>query len=215
MRQIVSGGMALEEKALIDMWFAGADEGTRQALADRAKTVTVRKNQLLLEAGEVQNYVCFLVRGVFRGFLVEADGRDITDCFAARPGDLVMGCNALGAPSQVGLEAMVDSEVLMIPVTVVEPMLQGSLELLRMYNRYLVSALEYHWETKMLLYRCTAMERYRWFLSRYPGLIDSISNKHIASFLGMTPVTLSRLRRQLRSQADGGEEAPGEAAKTE
>ena len=31
----------------------------------------------------------------------------------------------------------------------------------------------------------------------------------------MTPVTLSRLRRQLRSQADGGEEAPGEAAKTE
>ena len=115
----------------------------------------------------------------------------------------------------VGLEAMVDSEVLMIPVTVVEPMLQGSLELLRMYNRYLVSALEYHWETKMLLYRCTAMERYRWFLSRYPGLIDSISNKHIASFLGMTPVTLSRLRRQLRSQADGGEEAPGEAAKTE
>ena len=84
-----------------------------------------------------------------------------------------------------------------------------------MYNRYLVSALEYHWETKMLLYRCTAMERYRWFLSRYPGLIDSISNKHIASFLGMTPVTLSRLRRQLRSQADGGEEAPGEAAKTE
>ena len=191
MRQIVSGGMALEEKALIDMWFAGADEGTRQALADRAKTVTVRKNQLLLEAGEVQNHVCFLVRGVFRGFLVEADGRDITDCFAARPG------------------------VLMIPVTVVEPMLQGSLELLRMYNRYLVSALEYHWETKMLLYRCTAMERYRWFLSRYPGLIDSISNKHIASFLGMTPVTLSRLRRQLRSQADGGEEAPGEAAKTE
>ena len=146
---------------------------------------------------------------------MEADGRDITDCFAARPGDLVMGCNALGAPSQVGLEAMVDSEVLMIPVTVVEPMLQGSLELLRMYNRYLVSALEYHWETKMLLYRCTAMERYRWFLSRYPGLIDSISNKHIASFLGMTPVTLSRLRRQLRSQADGGEEAPGEAAKTE
>ena len=96
----------MEEKALIDMWFAGADEGTRQALADRAKTVTVRKNQLLLEAGEVQNHVCFLVRGVFRGFLVEADGRDITDCFAARPGDLVMGCNALGAPSQVGLEAM-------------------------------------------------------------------------------------------------------------
>ena len=42
------------------------------------------------------------------------------------------------------------------------------------------------------------MGRYQWFLKKYPGLIDEVSNKHIASFLGMTPVTLSRLRQKLK-----------------
>ena len=49
------------------------------------------------------------------------------------------------------------------------------------------------------------MERYQWFLARYPGLISTVNNKHIASFLGMTPVTLSRLRRQVREQGGGQE----------
>ena len=38
----------------------------------------------------------------------------------------------------------------------------------------------------MLMYRCSAMERYQWFLKMYPGLIDLVRNKHVASFLGMT-----------------------------
>lgn len=41
---------------------------------------------------------------------------------------------------------------------------------------------------------------YRRFLKEYPGLIDAVSNKHVASFLGMTPVPLSRLRRKLREE---------------
>lgn len=46
----------------------------------------------------------------------------------------------------------------------------------------------------------SASERYRWFLSNYPGLIDRVPHRHIASFLNMTPVTLSRLRRAEREK---------------
>ena len=46
----------------------------------------------------------------------------------------------------------------------------------------------------------SAMQRYQWFLEEYPGIIHRVSHKYIASFLGMTPVTLSRLRKTLREE---------------
>ena len=52
----------------------------------------------------------------------------------------------------------------------------------------------------MILYRTTAMERYEWFLNYYPGLIDVVPHKYIASFLDMTPVTLSRLRKTMHKE---------------
>ncbi|MEQ2617002.1 hypothetical protein AAAT94_07475 [Intestinimonas aquisgranensis] len=42
------------------------------------------------------------------------------------------------------------------------------------------------------------MERYQWFLEAYPGLIDQVTHRYVASFLEMSPVTLSRLRSALR-----------------
>lgn len=46
---------------------------------------------------------------------------------------------------------------------------------------------------KIVLYQRTTKERYAWFQKKYPALIDRISNKYIASFLRMNPVTFSRL----------------------
>ncbi len=61
-----------------------------------------------------------------------------------------------------------------------------------------MDAFAMHWEIKTMICRNNAMQRYQWFLKTYPRLVDRISNKHVASFLGITPVTLSRLRRTLR-----------------
>ena len=175
-------------------------EQIRQLL-DGSKTESVPKGTLLVEAGEYQTHIPFLLEGIFRGFLIDTEGRDVTDCFAHRYGDVLMGCNGPGAPSCISMEAVTDGEILLIPVQTVTEQLDCQLLLLQKYNHYLMQALKRHWEEKMLLHRCSAMQRYQWFLKAYPGLIDTVSNKHIASFLGMTPVTLSRLRRQLREEA--------------
>lgn len=167
-------------------------------LLDSAKIEQVKKGKLLIESGEQQIKIPFLISGIFRGFVVDVDGSDITDCFAFQRKDVVIGCNGLEAPSRINIEAIVDSEVLTIPTQCIVEALSLQLELMKVYNVYLIDALDRHWEEKMLMHRCSAMERYQWFLKKYPGLIDMVCNKHIASFLGMTPVTLSRLRRQLR-----------------
>lgn len=185
-------------KSCLENWLHISDITAMQRLAQAAQIVSIKKNCMLVEPGEIQEQIPILLSGVCRGFLLDADGRDITDCFVYRPGEVVMGCNPLGTPSQINLETIADCEVLFLPLSIVLPLMDSCPELMSIYNRYLVEALERHWEEKILMHRCSAMQRYQWFLKNYPGLIDTVSNKHIASFLGMTPVTLSRLRRQLR-----------------
>lgn len=167
-------------------------------LAEEARIESIKRGCKLVEIGEIPTHLMILVEGVYRGYLLDEDGIDVTDCIAFHRGDIVMGCNQLGQPSMVNIEAVTNVEVLTIPMTAVLGLMKTSAELWQLYNRFLQEALMRHWNCKMLLLRCSAMERYRWFLEQYPGMIDVVNNKHIASFLGMTPVTLSRLRRQLR-----------------
>lgn len=47
---------------------------------------------------------------------------------------------------------------------------------------------------KTILCQNTATQRYDWFCKEYPGLIERVNNRYAASYLGMTPVTFSRLR---------------------
>lgn len=177
-----------------------SEEPVLQELLADAKYEYVKKGTLLIEPGEVQTHMPVLIKGVFRGFLLDEDGRDITDCFAVSPGDIVAGCNVMEGPSLISMEAVTDCQVAMLPMAAVKEKMGRNMEALQLYNRYLMKALQRHWEEKMLMHCCNAMQRYQWFLKMYPGLIDTVCNKHIASFLGMTPVTLSRLRRQLREE---------------
>jgi len=182
-------------------------------LANIARLENLKKGQLLIEEGEPQTKIPFLLRGILRGFLVDAEGREITDCFAYHPRDIVMGCNQLGEPSKISIEAIIDTELLSLPAAPCMELLEEYPELVKLHNSYLLEALGRHWEEKILMHRCSAANRYQWFLNTYPGLINHISNKYIASFLGITPVSLSRIRRSLREDKNSqNEETPAAAA---
>ena len=70
-------------------------------------------------------------------------------------------------------------------------------------GRIQLEALKKQWEIKSAMYQYDAKERYLWFLDYYPGVIERISNKYVAAFLGISPVTLSRLRRSIREEGFG------------
>ena len=153
---------------------------------------------MIAQEGEVQSWVYFLCSGVLRGFFLDAKGRDITDCFVFQCGTPAVSCIKFGEPSFVSVEALAESELFAIPVFDLMELVNGSPQLLRIYNELLTNSLRYHWSMKALMYQYSAMERYQWFLKYYPGLIERVSGKHVASLLGMTSVTLSRLKRVIR-----------------
>lgn len=169
-----------------------------QQMANITQQIHLAKNELLIRHGERQEHFVFLLEGVLRGFFLDINGRETTDCIVFQCGTPAMAAVVLQEPSIVSIEAMTECDLLTIEANALQQLLQAHIELVWIYNTLLMQSLKAHWQIKTMLCQHTAMERYQWFLQAYPGLIDQVNNRHIASFLGMSPVTLSRLRRVLR-----------------
>lgn len=177
-----------------------------QQMAELTQCVHLSKGELLIQEGERQERFVFLVEGILRGFFLDVNGREITDCFAFRCGTPAMSCAMLEQPSVISIEAVTPCDLLTIDVQALWQLLHQNNELIWIYNALLKQALCAHWKIKTMVCQHTAMERYQWFMQTYPGLLEQVSNKHIASFLGMTPVTLSRLKRVMRENGMALEE---------
>ena len=175
------------------------NEQMAEHLSEISRLETLEKGQRVISMGEKMKMLPILVTGVLRGYIVEENGRDITDCFIFRRGDVIMGTGDFLTPSPVHIETTTECQVLMVPLAERLQRLEQP-ELLVINNQQLMRALERHWQVKMMLYQSDAMPRYQWFRKQYPGLENKITGKHLASFMGMTPVTLSRLRRRLREE---------------
>jgi len=173
-------------------------------LARVARICAYRKGGQLIGVGEVPSSVCLLVSGVTRAYYNDFSGKEATDCIAFKPGEVLIPSAGLRTPSPVYVEALTDIRVLQIEIGCIIEMMETSLGLNRLYNRLLLGSWDYHWEIKHVISQMKARERYLWFLREFPGMDNVVPARHIASFLGMTPVTLSRLRAGLR---DGGKSA--------
>lgn len=179
------------------------DEALLQKVMDAVFFRNLKKGEYLVKCGEHTTGLCFLVKGLLRGFFLDHQSNDVTDCFGFRFGSTAMPYADFNALSPINIVALEDSQVLVVPIQLVQQMLMEYIEIAHIYNRLLLMGAAEHWEIKTALYQYTAAQRYEWFLQRYEGLIDRVPHVHIASFLGITPVTLSRLRgKRKESQTD-------------
>lgn len=176
------------------------DPGLIDLLASKTQRKHLRKGELLVQEGTTPAEIYFLFKGIIRGFFIDANGRDTTDCIVFECGKPIVAAIDLASEARMSVEALTECDVLLISALVAENLMESYSELLAIYNHFLQESLEYHWQVKKVLHQCNAMQRYNWFLQAFPGLADSINSKYIASFLGMTPVTLSRLRRAIREE---------------
>ena len=191
--------------------FGLTDEALIRQLEQESEFRLLKKGQVLYRQGDKPAKLTFLLRGLLRGYFLDAGGRDITDCFAFRPGAPVTASISLGEPAAINVEALTESQILELPMPRILELLEEWPQLYRLYSGFLQEAFRRHWEVKVAMYQYDAAGRYQWFLRTYPGLHREVSCRHVASFLGMTQVTLSRLRRALRESgrlqaAEAGEQ---------
>lgn len=167
-----------------------------------ASTYRARKGAMLLWEGETVGRVLLLTEGLVRGFVPDPEGKELTDCLICRPGELLTGLAGFGSASLMNLQALTDCEFLSLDMDVLTAAAQKCPELGRLIIRRLLDALRRQWEEKMRLRRCTAYERVIWLRDTYPDLIDKVPDTYLASYIAMTPVTFSRIKRKLREEKE-------------
>lgn len=158
---------------------------------------TFKKNQLIQPVGHTCKTIYFLQKGIARIFYYK-DGVDITEYFAFE-GGIVARAESLfaGEPSQKAIEVLEDSKVLAINVPKLYLLYDEFHEIERLFRLIFEKA---HVETihriESLQFH-SAEERYLNLLSTQKNIIQYVPLKHIASYLGITQVSLSRIRAKV------------------
>jgi CRP-like cAMP-binding protein len=159
----------------------------------------LRKKQYLLQEGDVCKYVAFVEKGLLRSYTVNDKGTEHITQFAFEGWWIADQFSFLtGAPSEYNIEAMEDCELLLLTKQAEEQMLEKIPKLERFFRILLQNNLIATQKRLDSSLSQTAEERYNELIKDCPGTLPQRIPQHmLASFLGITPETLSRIRRQM------------------
>lgn len=171
--------------------------GIIEFLSTRATVRSVRKGKMLVKSGEVCHHVFFIVKGALRGYMKEED-RDITTWISI-DNEVVTSISGLNdqAPSIENIQAIEHSDLVVISHTDLETLYNDYPDF-NIVGRKLLQRYYQDAERRAFIARIPGTEnRYQYFVKNYPQLINRIPIKYIASFLGVTLETMSRVRKRL------------------
>ena len=190
----------MTKRALLKEVFGFKDKHLIEALEKNMIIRNFSKYEMIISEGTVPHSIYFNVQGIFRGFFFDMDGKEITDYFCNNVGTAVMSCESLGEKAHENLQAITELTAIEFPLTEFKELLTKYTELAILQKDSLIDAIEKSQEIKEVCCRLKAKEKYLWFLENYSDLVDYARAKDIASFLDMTPVSLSRIRRELKEE---------------
>jgi CRP-like cAMP-binding protein len=169
---------------------------SRIALEQVIRVLSIKKNRELQPIGHTCRTIYFINKGIARIFYYKNE-TDITESFSME-NDIIVRVESLfkGIPSQKGIQILEDSEIIAI----------DAIKLFRLYDQFhdlerlfrlifeeshvdlvqRLESLQFH----------TAEERYKLLLKKSPAILQRVPLKYIASYLGITQVSLSRIRAQ-------------------
>ena len=158
----------------------------------------LRKKQFLLNEGEVCMHIGFVNSGCLREYTIDNKGNEHIIQFAIEDW-WVSDLNSFlsGLPSKYNIDALEDSEVLLLEKNVRDKLLDACPKMERFF-RLLLEANHIASQRRVNDALSTSAEdRYLKFIQTYPKLFETVPQNQIASYLGITPQSLSRIRKEL------------------
>lgn len=174
--------------------FNALSSEAENAISEISSVVVIKKNKDLQPIGHTCKTIYFINRGVARIYYFK-DGIDITESFALE-NNIIARVESLftGKPSRKAIQILEDAEVVAINANKLFKLYDSYPEIERLFRKifeaayvdtvHRIEGIQFH----------SADERYDALISEAPGILQRVPLKYIASFLGITQVSLSRIR---------------------
>jgi CRP-like cAMP-binding protein len=157
----------------------------------------MRKKQYILQQGDVAKHLFFVNKGCLRSFETDDTGKEHVIQFSIENWWVSdMDSNLSQLPSQLNIECLENCELLQIDIQNLEKLYLGMPNLERFFRIITQNALVVSQRRLLSVMSKSALQRYLDFSDRYPLFMQRLPNHHIASYLGITPESLSRLRKE-------------------
>lgn len=156
------------------------------------------KNRVIEEEGKVPQYLYFVVSGFVRLFHYNDKGDEVTTHINCPPGFITSYSNFTNQTrSDEYLECITECELLRITKTDLDLLTQKSPAFKDFSFFVFQKSLSYNEKRAKELATLTAEKRYLKLMTEHPELLHNVPMQYIASFLGMNPKSLSRIRKQI------------------
>lgn len=183
--------------AKIIQLFTPISKASTDAIENIVEYRSIKKGELFIENTKANNKEYFIVEGICRSFLLSPDGDEITISF--------FNSNSILSPyttrttngkSNLNFQALTDLTLGEMNASAFENLMVENLEIREFGNSVLRNELKLKIDKEISLASTTASERLHAFREQFPLFENLIPHPTIASYLGITNISLSRLRRE-------------------
>lgn len=193
----------INEIAIYDIFKKKYQFLTDEAIAKLLSISTykyVKNKEIIIREGESKKIFFFILDGTFRGYFINKNQEEINIFLRVSP-SFFGSTDTLfeNKTTRFTFESILDSKILLFDFDEFETLALQNPLLLQVYLTELKS------NHQNLIYRLESLidkqpqERYLDLLKQHPKLFQSAFNKHIANFLGVTPVSLSRIMKRIKN----------------
>ncbi len=160
----------------------------------------VSKGSILQNVGEETKTAALVLNGICRAYYVDEDGNDITRGFSI-PGTFCMEEGLFSySESIVTWETLEDATLMFFEIREMKKLIYDDNQLKNTYIMLLENALRYkiYRENGFLVENAT--QRYVHFRKQYPMICESVKQQYVATYLGIAPESLSRIKKDLKKE---------------
>lgn len=180
------------------LFSSNTSEDFIKALLSDCNTISLKKGDFILKKGELNKQSYYVQKGLLRYYSVDNKGKEYILQFAPEGWFVSDRQSAsLDIKSDFFIDALEDSEILVVSETFIIQLSKTNDEFLELNNSLLHNHIRSLQNRINQLLSYTAEERYLEFIKTYPDILLRVPQWMVASYLGITPESLSRVRKEL------------------